>query len=123
MAVSAVVAAGFRVPVNVGVGPEKGPLCEAMRCVAMRGAASQGGATRCGVVNNSPPENQGLSGEVWGPLLGPLCLAGLGGARRGAAEHRVVMRSADLGLTPCGCPGYQPSSRGAFFPFCFRSRS
>jgi len=48
------------------VGPEKGPLCGAMRRVAMRGAATQGGATRCGVVDISPPENQGLSGEVWG---------------------------------------------------------
>ena len=60
------------------VGPEKGPLCGAMRRVAMRGAATQGG-----VVDNSPPENQGLSGEVWGPLLDPLC-----GAGRCAAQNR-----------------------------------
>jgi hypothetical protein len=99
----------------LGVGPEKGPLCVASRRTAERRIERRHGATRCGcgVVDNSPPENQWLSGEVWGPLLGPLCGAMRRGAQRNAAWRGDVVAQ-DLHLADAQVispPAVAPFSR------------
>ena len=63
----------------------------------MRRGAKRNAAWRGVVVDNSPPENQWLSGEVWGPLLDPLCGAARCVASSGAGWCRVV-----VGVSPPG---------------------